>query len=177
MRKRFFFASFLRTLSYCLMPLLVMSAVYLAITIPEQRKEVHENSLNNLMLMQENISLLLNDTGKVMNLVESSTISAAIRNLFHSSAMNYNDYLAYKNLVAQLSAVVNSRTYIDSIYLYVPNDKRAYLTSQGQMYTLANAPDQSWIDACTDDFCLVRRKVQLSPSSQALDCLTIMARN
>ena len=39
MRKRFFFSSFLSTLSYCLLPLLVMSAVYLAITIPEQRKE------------------------------------------------------------------------------------------------------------------------------------------
>lgn len=177
MRKRFFFSSFLSTLSYCLLPLLAMSAVYLAITIPEQRKEVHENSLNNLMLMQENISLLLNDTSKVMNLVESSTISAAVCNLFHSRVMNYNDYLAYKNLVAQLSAIVNSRTYIDSIYLFVPNDRGAYLTSQGQIYTLANAPDQSWIDACTDNFCLVRRKVQLSSSSQAMDYLTIMERN
>ena len=42
MRKRFFFASFLRTLSYCLMPLLVMSAVYLAITIGAEKRGARE---------------------------------------------------------------------------------------------------------------------------------------
>lgn len=179
MRRRFFLSSFARTLANCLLPLVLLCTVYLAISIPEQRRDVHEQALNNLTLMKENIALLLNDTSKVMNLMENSGNTFTIRRLFQQRKMNYGDYLSYKNLATQLAAIVNSRTYVDSIYITFENSGGTYLTSHGRLYTHDNTPDPDWMETCVgqDTFRLVRRSVRLTSLPQATDYLTIVEKN
>lgn len=178
MRRRFFLSNFTHLLLVSLVPLMLFSALYLFITIPEQRRNANEQMLNNLTLMQENFALLLNDATKAMNLMESTGNIGAVRRLFQQRDLNYSEYVSYKSLAAQLAAIVNSRDYIDSIYLYYKNSSGAYLSSQGRLYTAEDAPDKEWLSYLTGSNSrrIVRRSVPI-PSLPPSDYLTTIEEN
>lgn len=179
MRKRFFLSHFSRALSATLIPLFLFSVFYLLMTIPEQRRESQGYALNNLTLMEENISLLLNDTSKVLALMESTSNATSVRRLFRFEELAWREYTTYKNLSSQLAAIVNSRTYIDSIYLYVKNERGTYLSSDGRLYNAKTSPDPLWIETCKseDSFRIVRRSVSLTSLPQKTEYLTIVDEN
>lgn len=181
MRKQFFFSSLMRMLAFSLIPILVFSSVYLFFTIPEQQQDVRTQMANNLLLTQENLTLLLNDGNKVMNLMESGTNLSSLRGLLQTDSFNYSGFSIYKNIVAQLSALVNTRDYVDSIYVYTPNDHDHYLTDQGRVLTLGVMPDPDWLTICqshTDSCRLVRRQVlQYDFQKVGADYLSIVEEN
>ena len=181
MKRQFFFSCLLRNLAMCLIPVLALSLVIVLVTIPRQQQEAQRELMNSLLLIRENLSLLLNDSNKVMNLVENSANQANIRSLLQSSSLNYSGFSVYKSITAQLNAIVNSRDYIDSIYVYVPNTQQRYLTNQGKVFTLQEEPDANWYEECVKDdrnMRLVRRTVkQYSFQANGPQYLTIVEQN
>ncbi len=180
MRKRFFIDNLIRVLAFSLLPLLLLSTLYLAISVPEQRTDIRENTQNNLTLIKENVTVLLNDTSKVMNMLEASTNTSTLRKIFSTFNMDYREYITHKNILAHLSAIVNSRSYINSIYIYIPSDNRAYLTSNGNLYKPENSPDPDWIKQCESDsqYHMVRRSIPSSAlGGKPIEYVSVVEKN
>lgn len=141
---------FIQFLSISLLPLLLLYAAFSFILIPNERKNMESSTLTSLNLIKENVNLLFNDTSKIMNIIDSSVSSYALMQTFESDIEgyigSYIEFLTCKQIAQQMSAIVNTRDYIESIYVYLPNSKNAYITNQMNIYHISTSPDKTWIE-------------------------------
>ena len=147
--RKHFLKLFIQFLTISLLPLLLLYATFSFILIPNERKNVESSTSTSLNLIKENVNLLFNDTSKVMNIIDSSISSYALMQTFESDIEgyigSYVEFLTCKQIAQQMNAIVNTRDYIESIYVYLPNSKNAYITNQMKIYHIDSSPDQSWI--------------------------------
>ena len=180
MRRRFFIENMARMLTMSLLPLLFLTIVLFLVLVPTEQKSLESESEINLSLLQENVDLLLNDSNKVMNMlaVPAYSNSNSIYQILQSEKLAYVDFVILKQVAAQLNAIVNSRDYIDSIYVYIPNEKGRYLTNQAHVYELSSGPDKDWLAACAGvrEYRVVRRSATLS-DSMPHEYLTVIQEN
>jgi hypothetical protein len=90
------------------------------------------------------------------------------------------EYVFYKRFASQMNSIANSRDYIDSIYVYIPNNRGAFLTSQANIFTLYGAMDRNWLSVCAgeDNYRLIKRQANLFAFiSASRDYLTIIEEN
>jgi two-component system sensor histidine kinase YesM len=180
MQRKIFYTYFFRLLVLSLLPIILLTLVYLSVSIPEQKEALLEEGRNNLALIQENISLLLNDSTKIMSLVYTAPNMYMLSQVLDKSEHNYMEYIFYKQLASQMNSIVNLRDYIDSIYVYIPNNREAFLTSQANIFTLYGAMDRNWLSACAggDNYRLIKRQANLFAFITASrDYLTIIEEN
>lgn len=177
MRRRFFMENMIRMLTLSLLPVLFLTLVLFAILVPTEKKALESEAELNLSLLQENVDLLLNDSNKVMNMLSAPAYSNSnsLYQILQADKLDYLDFVILKQAAAQLNAIVNSRDYIDSIYVYVPNEGKRYLTNQANIYDMENGPDKNWLSACSGDnaYRVVRRTTNLYTSAPR-DYLTVV---
>ncbi|WP_313185477.1 sensor histidine kinase [Lacrimispora sp.] len=180
MRRRFFAENMVRMLTLSLLPVLFLTLVFFSVLLPTEKKSLESEAEINLSLLQENVDLLLNDSNKVMNMlsVPAYSNSNSIYQILRSEQLKYLDFVILKQVAAQLNAIVNSRDYIDSIYVYIPNAKGRYLTNQANVYDMDSGPDQNWLSICSGDraYRVIRRTASLSASASR-DYLTVIQEN
>ena len=180
MRRRFFAENMVRMLTLSLLPMLFLTVIFFAVLVPTEKKSLESEAEINLSLLQENVDLLLNDSNKVMNMlaVPAYSNSNSIYQILQSEKLGYVDFVILKQVAAQLNAIVNSRDYIDSIYVYIPNARGRYLTNQANVYEMATGPDKDWLSACSGDsaYRVIRRSTSLYASAPR-DYLTVVQEN
>lgn len=177
MRRRFFLENLTKMLVLSLLPIMLLTFVFILVLLPAEKKTLHEGTHNNLSLIQENMDMLLNDSNKVMNMLQVSTYANSIYQILEADGLNYIQFITLKQTAAQLNAIVNSRNYIDSIYVYLPNSKGGYLTNRAHIYNIEDSVDQNWLEICDGDkpYRLIRRQVNLYPNMDTTqDFLTVV---
>ncbi len=180
MRRRFFAENMVRMLTLSLLPVLFLTLVFFSVLLPTEKKSLESEAEINLSLIQENVDLLLNDSNKVMNMlsVPAYSNSNSIFQILRSDKLEYLDFVILKQVAAQLNAIVNSRDYIDSIYVYLPNAKGRYLTNQANVYNMETGPDKDWLSICSGggSYRVIRRTTSLYASAPR-DYLTVIQEN
>jgi two-component system sensor histidine kinase YesM len=131
-----------------LVPLLVLgsfSALYAQQFI---KRDINGNNINLLKQTKENVELILNETDP-LNLVYGSNgkITAYLSSILRSQALSEYEILAFDILKSFLSAPANARAYIDSFYVYLPNDNGRFLSSKEGIVDLAHYYDTGWYDS------------------------------
>ena len=177
MRRRFFIENMIRMLTLSLLPVLFLTLILFSILVPTEKRALESEAEINLSLLQENVDLLLNDSNKVMNMLSAPAYSNSnsLYQILKSDKLDYMDFVILKQAAAQLNAIVNSRDYIDSIYVYIPNEKQRYLTNQANIYDMEAGPDKNWLSACSgnDSYRVIRRTTDLYASAPR-DYLTVV---
>ncbi len=176
MRKRFFFSNLTRTLYLTILPILLLSISHFLLSSRDLRSNTNRETLDKLLLIQENISLMFQDSTKVLNFLDNHSLVNSIKKTFLKSQMSYDEYLTYKHVVQHLQAIVKSSDYIDSIYVYIPNDQGLYLTSNANIYSYFKMPDQNWLPICqASSSRFIRRNAHLyATMSDSTDYLTVV---
>lgn len=180
MRRRFFLENLTKMLALSLLPTITVTVVFMMILLPTEKRALQMETHNNLSLIQENMDLLLNDSNKVMNLLNIPTYANSIYGILESDGLDYINFLTLRQTASQLNAIVNSRSYINSIYVYLPNSKDAYLTNSGHIYTPDDEADKDWLTVCSGEkpYRLIRRQVNLYPGIEtSQDYLTVIQEN
>ena len=126
----------------------MITLIFIAVLLPSEEKILQEENHNKLALIQENMELLLNDSNKVMNLLNLPTYANSIYQILEADSLYYINFRTLTQTSSQLNAIVNSRSYIDSIYVYIPNSRGKYLTSGAHIYTLDGFVDTNWLEIC-----------------------------
>lgn len=177
MRKRFFFNNLVHTLSLAMLPILLLSIAHFLLSYRDLRQNTNRETLEKLLLMQENITLMFQDSSKVLNFLENQSLASSIKKTFMKSNMSYDEYLTYKHVGQHLRAIVKNSDYIDSIYVYIPNDQGLYLTSNSSIHSYFNMPDQNWLTICeaNPSARFIRRQARLYATlPDATDYLTVV---
>lgn len=180
MRKKFFFENLTRILIFTLLPTILITLIFIAVLLPSEEKILQEENHNKLALIRENMELLLNDSNKVMNLLNLPTYANSIYQILEADSLDYINFRTLTQTSSQLNAIVNSRSYIDSIYVYIPNSRGKYLTNGAHIYTLDGFVDTNWLEICggTSPYRLIRRQASIYPGIKTpQDYLTVVQEN
>ena len=174
---------FMRTfLHFMMMSILPMACIFLAYSIyyiPKESSNIERSSLNSLSGLQETISMVFNDTSKVTNILDSMNDIDVLHRMFSSPSPgqfeDYDEFSVCKQLANYMNAIVNSRTYIESIYVYYPNGKHAYLTNQMNIWNDETSLDPGWMESIPVNrrYSISRRRI---PGNN-YDTLTVMERS
>lgn len=180
MRKKFFFENLTRILFLTLLPTILITLIFIAVLLPSEEKILQEENHNKLALIQENMELLLNDSNKVMNMLNIPTYANSIYQILEADFLDYINFRTLSQTASQLNAIVNSRSYIDSIYVYLPNSRGKYLTNGAHIYTLDGPVDTNWLEICQGNspYRLIRRQASIYPGiKMPQDYLTVVQEN
>lgn len=182
--RKFFLQNLLYITSLSLIPILIITIYLLINWIPNQQKFIRNTSYETLLLIQENISLLFNDSTKIMNIIESSSNANTIRQVLdnenEAEIDDYAQFVSSKQISTQMNAIANTRDYIDSIYVYIPNAKNRYLTNQMKIYSMDSPYDAKWLSICASDkrYDFFRREIPaIEGFTTSKDILTMVERN
>ncbi len=147
--RKYFQKLFIQFLGISILPILLLYTAFSFILIPNERKNMESSTMISLNLVKENINLLFNDTSKIMNIIDSSISSYALMQTFESNIEgyigSYVEFLTCKQIAQQMNSIVNTRDYIESVYVYLPNSKNAYITNQMNVYHIESSPDKTWL--------------------------------
>lgn len=179
MRKRFFFNNLTRTLCLTIVPILLLSIAHFLLSFRDLRSNTNRETLDKLILIQEDISLMFQDSTKVLKFLENPSLVNSIKKTFLKSKMSYDEYLTYKLVVQHLQAIVKSSDYIESIYVYIPNNQGLYLTSNANIYSYFRMPDQNWLPVCeATSSRFIRRNTRLYATlPDSTDYLTVVEKS
>lgn len=147
MIKKLYVRNFIAVLISLLLPILILSGMTLYITRYHVQRELTKQ---NSILFSEGFD----DAENTFKAAFSLSLNLSMReNIMQkiNYAFNYaNGNLAssqYEIVTAILDiifAIANSDSYIQSIYLYIPNPQEYFLNSFNEIVTIDNYPDVSW---------------------------------
>lgn len=101
MRRRFFLENLTKMLALSLLPTITVTVVFMMILLPTEKKALQMETHNNLSLIQENMDLLLNDSNKVMNLLNIPTYANSIYGILESDGLDYINFLTLRQTASQ----------------------------------------------------------------------------
>lgn len=146
---RFFIKNLLTFLLPMLIPLVVLGALSAFLIQQYVVHEINSNNTNMLKQTKENIELLFNEQNSLnLHIIASTTQFMNLKSMLNKplpSAEDYEQLAVLKNFIDSPSI---ASPYIDSIYIYLNNDNRRYISSvTGGFIELGEDPDRSWYDS------------------------------
>ncbi len=143
--------SFRKNLLLFLLPLLIplVSFGFFSQVITKQyiEKELIRNNANLLKQTRENLELIFNELDS-LNLTFSTNfeITLKLKKILNktNSSLTYEEYKTLTTITNFITAPANARPYIHSIYVYMDNDLKRFLTSNNGLVHLNNFYDTSW---------------------------------
>lgn len=146
---RFFAKNLVTFLLPMLIPLVVLGAMSAFLIQQYVVHEIDSNNTNMLKQTKENIELLFNEQNSLnLHIIASATQFMNLKGMLNKplpSAEDYEQLAALKNFIDSPSI---ASPYIDSIYIYLNNDNRRFISSaSGGFMELDDYPDRTWYDS------------------------------
>ncbi|MCS7459863.1 histidine kinase [Paenibacillus doosanensis] len=145
MKTRFFVKHLSMFLLPLLIPLIILGTLSILITQNYIKEDINKNSINLLKQTKENIELILSETDP-MSLVygNDQRVIEALAAMMRNSSLTHEEIISYTILKSFLSAPANARPYIDSFYIYLPNDNGRFISSKEGLTEFSAYYDTAW---------------------------------
>ena len=147
MRRRFFLRKFLQYSLFISIPLFMLSFfvyVYAGATIQRDMNLAAKNKYALGRQYLESILDIFPGYGSLFN--NSSALTRTITGLLNSKSLSYADSNNMNLITSILNNYSNTRTYIDSIYIYADNKNGYFLRSGYGLSTLSAQSDIGWYE-------------------------------
>lgn len=146
---RFVKRNFLLLFCMFIVPVFLISAVFIFYTYKRTLEEARHRMENTVNLALEDIKGLTDDSQTVNLYVQNSSLLLSMDRMMNTHGVSYRDSVILKQFSLFMDSIVNSRTHIDSIYVYLPNPLNRFFSSQDQFQFLDSFPDQDWLSQLT----------------------------
>lgn len=145
MRKKFFFKNITIFLIPLLIPILVLGSLSIVITQHYIKDQISKNNVNLLSQTKENIGLILSELDSLtLNFSSNPRIAKNLKDILNKQSLTLDDKVSITEIRSFIDAPANARSYIDSIYIYLNNDKNKFMTTTDGLVDLKNYYDTSW---------------------------------
>ncbi len=148
--------SFKRTLLLFLLPLLaplLIQGVFSQVMTKQYvERELTKNKLNLLKQIKENWELIFNELDSLnLNFSTNTEITVELKKILNHppTGLSFEQFKTLKSIQNFITAPANARPYIHSIYVYLENEPRRFLTSTNGMISLDQFDDRSWYSSYT----------------------------
>lgn len=151
MRKRSFLKNLTLFLLALLVPLTIFGVVTTVLVRIYSKDSINKNNGNLLLQTRENIELMLSEIDHLRLIYDvSPDIGFEMDNLFQGRGTTYERNQVLKIIMGYMISDVNSRPYIDSIYIYYDSGGRYFFSSDSGVNHLDSVLDTSWYDLYRD---------------------------
>lgn len=149
-KARFIKKKLLFLLLYFILPVLVLGILLVSNSYRQNTGEMDAVISNSLTLAEDSLNLLAQDSQAVNYYFESGNQFSSFISLMNSPAIDYSGQVAIRYFVPFLNSIRNTREYLDSIYIYFPNEHQRVYTSSHRLTLMQVLEDSGW-EAAFDD--------------------------
>ncbi|UUZ97218.1 histidine kinase [Paenibacillus sp. P25] len=152
-RMKTYHAFFLKNLFTFLIPMLVPILILGTLsTVIIQRyvtEEINHNTANMLKQTKENIELIFNELDSLnLHFMANAIEFANLKSLMLKPSLELEDYKVLATIKNLIDAPAMAMPYIDSVYVYLNNDKNRFLsTTSGGLIDVGEFYDKAWFDS------------------------------
>lgn len=128
-----------------MIPTLLLFAFSVYTSVKNTEAEINQKGTQTMAAVKTNCELIISNIFTQNDqLTASMRMSMALRHALRDKTTSYIDATMLSSLRATLDSVVNTHTYIDSIYIYL-DDAPRYVSSYRGLADLQTSPDLSWV--------------------------------
>lgn len=131
-----------------LIPLIILGTLSIALTQGYIKNNIEESNIKMLNQTKENIDLVFNEIDSLSLTFETNPfLVVKSKSLLRSCLYDYDYELTLETINNMISAPVNAKQYIQSLYIYYENDKHNLFASNQGLVSLNSILDKSWYDS------------------------------
>lgn len=147
MKNTFFMKHLMMFLLPLLIPIIILGTLSILISQSYLKEDINKNSVNLLKQTKENIEFIVSETDPMMLVYDNDLkIIDALSSIMRNRSLSHEDLISFDLLKSFLNAPANARQYIDSFYIYLPNDNGRFISSKQGLSELKSYDDTQWFE-------------------------------
>lgn len=147
MKKRFFIKNLILFILPLFIPIIILGGFSFSITQNFIRNDINKSNVKVLNQTKESIELIFNDLDSLsLNFNLNPLIISKLKTLFDSTSWDFENIETANTIMNLINPPVNSKPYIQSIYVYFNNPNKNILVSNLGFESLNNFIDKAWYD-------------------------------
>ena len=146
MKQKYFIHKFTRYFFLFSLPVMIIGlllTVYSYFQIRENSNTQAQSSFQASSQLMEEILTKGDDIAKMMN--TNSAISMSMYRISNQNSMNYKEHVTKNIIFNILENLKSSSSYIDSVYVYFPNEKDYFFQTGEKLTSIQDSADRQWL--------------------------------
>ena len=147
MKQKYFIHKFTRYFFIFSLPVLIIGlllTVYSFFQIRENSNTQAQSTFRVSSQIMEDILTKGDEIADMMN--TNSDISMSMYRILNQNSMNYKENVTKDIMFYILENLKSSTSYIDSVYVYFPNDNNYFFQTDKKVTSIMDSSDQEWLD-------------------------------
>ena len=146
MKRKYFIHKFTQYFFIFSLPVLIIGLLLTVYSYFQIRDNSNTQAQSSFQISSQLITEILtkgDDVAEMMN--TNSAISMSMYRILNRNSMNYKENVTKNIMFDILENLKSSSTYIDSVYVYFPNDNDCFFQTDKQLTFIADSADQDWL--------------------------------
>ncbi|MBU8917510.1 histidine kinase [Bacillus sp. FJAT-29953] len=146
LKRSFFIKNLSKLLIPMLIPILILGSLAITLIHLYLKEKINQENLNLLNQIQMNVEMIFDELNSInLTIAASAKEFLDLQNMLEKKWLDPEDFVKLASLKNTIDSPAMAHPYIDSIYIYIKNDKKRFLTSTtGGMVDLGHFDDTSW---------------------------------
>lgn len=141
----FFYRHLITFMAPLLLALTLMGGLSVYVAQTFIKREINQSTLNMLRQTKENIELILGESDPMFLIYGSNPkVLQSLGSILRNRTLSQNELIAFDIMDGFISAPADARPYIESFYVYLPNDNGRFLSSSDGISSLLTFYDTDW---------------------------------
>lgn len=147
MKKRYFIKRFAAFLVPLLFPLATLGTLSFFTTQNAMKSDINQSSQFLLQQSQQQIDMILSELDTLkLALYQNAKVFNELSAIVQHPKFTYETLASYQVITSYLNALTSSKPYIHSVFVYVDNPYRQYLSSLDGLARIPESRDTKWFD-------------------------------
>lgn len=182
MKQKYFIHKFIRYFFIFSLPVIIIGLLLSIFSYIQIRKNTNSQAQSTFQTGTRLMEEILTKGDEVAVMLNNSTdVSMSMYRILNQASLNYKENAVKDIMYSILENVRSGCNYIDSVYIYYPNENDIFFQTGRQITSISDTPDQQWLSdfkSHTDkeDAWIVNRSFQNYSFEAAHEAVTIYRR-
>ncbi|WP_066062050.1 sensor histidine kinase [Neobacillus soli] len=170
LKRSFYFKNLIKLLVPMVIPILILGSLAITFIHFYLKDKINQETLNLLNQIQMNVEMIFSELDSINLTIAASAVEFIdLQNMLEKKWLDREDYVKLASLKNIIDSPAIAHSYVDSIYIYIDNDKHRFITSTtGGVVNLSTFEDTSWYkgikkDIGSDAFWTKKRTIIRNP--------------
>lgn len=146
MKRKYFLKKFFQYFSVFSLPVIIIGLILSVFSFIKIREDINLQTQSTFQIGTELIEEVMakgDDLAVIFN--NSTTVSLSLYKILNEHSLNYKEYVAKELISSILDNSANNFNYIESIYVYLENDRGMFFQTGRNVHSIKNSSDNQWL--------------------------------
>ncbi|MDN3016038.1 histidine kinase [Paenibacillus sp. BSR1-1] len=149
LKRSFYIKNLIKLLIPMLIPIFILGSIAIPLIHFNLKEKINQENLNLLNQIQMNVEMIFDELNSINLTIAASAVEFIdLQNMLEKEWLDQEDYVKLASIKNTIDSPAIAHPYVDSIYIYIQNDKNRFLTSTtGGVVDLNTFEDTSWYES------------------------------